>query len=150
MEVSIRGPVESFDAVNPPSDWLTFPRYLSLAGRKARLTLFARFRMRLGGNGARLRRSCTRSLFVVESIFEDAIHLQPVPSCAQCFLIFSRMAPVDAVEDVVIIGSGPAAHTAAIYLGRAELKPVLFEGFLAAGVAAGGQVSSTYPWESDG
>lgn len=41
---------------------------------------------------------------------------------------------------MVVIGSGPAAHTAAIYLARAELTPLLFEGFLAGGVAAGGQV----------
>ena len=32
------------------------------------------------------------------------------------------------VEKLVIIGSGPAAHTAAIYAARAEIKPVLFEG----------------------
>lgn len=44
---------------------------------------------------------------------------------------------------VVIIGSGPAAHTAAIYAARAELEPVLFEGFLAGGVAAGGQLTTT-------
>eukprot|EP00172_Hildenbrandia_rubra_P000744 Plantae.Rhodophyta-Hildenbrandia_rubra.ctg14107.p2 GENE.Plantae.Rhodophyta-Hildenbrandia_rubra.ctg14107~~Plantae.Rhodophyta-Hildenbrandia_rubra.ctg14107.p2 ORF type:complete len:364 (+),score=74.71 Plantae.Rhodophyta-Hildenbrandia_rubra.ctg14107:1887-2978(+) len=53
----------------------------------------------------------------------------------------SDSAPV--VENVVIIGSGPAAHTAAIYLARAEVKPLLFEGFLAAGVAAGGQLTTT-------
>ena len=28
---------------------------------------------------------------------------------------------------VVIIGSGPSAHTAAIYAGRAELEPLVFE-----------------------
>lgn len=47
------------------------------------------------------------------------------------------------LHDVVIIGSGPAAHTAAIYAARAELKPVLYEGFMAAGVAAGGQLTTT-------
>jgi thioredoxin reductase (NADPH) len=44
---------------------------------------------------------------------------------------------------VVIIGSGPAAHTAAIYAARAELSPMLFEGFMAGGIAAGGQLTTT-------
>src|SRR5690606_7884522 len=47
------------------------------------------------------------------------------------------------VENVVIIGSGPAAHTAAIYSARASLNPLMFEGFMAAGVAAGGQLTTT-------
>jgi thioredoxin reductase (NADPH) len=47
------------------------------------------------------------------------------------------------MEKVVIIGSGPAAHAAAIYTGRANLNPVLFEGMMAAGVAAGGQLTTT-------
>jgi thioredoxin reductase (NADPH) len=44
---------------------------------------------------------------------------------------------------VIVIGSGPAAHTAAIYLARAELEPLMFEGFLAGGTAAGGQLTTT-------
>ena len=46
-------------------------------------------------------------------------------------------------EKVVIIGSGPAGHTAAVYAGRAELQPLLYEGFMAGGVAAGGQLTTT-------
>ncbi|KAG1773095.1 hypothetical protein EDD22DRAFT_858951 [Suillus occidentalis] len=44
---------------------------------------------------------------------------------------------------VVIIGSGPAGHTAAVYLARANINPVLFEGFMANGFAAGGQLTTT-------
>jgi thioredoxin reductase (NADPH) len=47
------------------------------------------------------------------------------------------------MENVVIIGSGPAGHTAAIYAGRARLEPLMFEGFMAGGVAAGGQLTTT-------
>eukprot|EP01012_Entosiphon_sulcatum_P050368 TRINITY_DN6918_c0_g1_i2.p1 TRINITY_DN6918_c0_g1~~TRINITY_DN6918_c0_g1_i2.p1 ORF type:complete len:282 (+),score=31.58 TRINITY_DN6918_c0_g1_i2:30-875(+) len=44
---------------------------------------------------------------------------------------------------VCIVGSGPAAYTAAIYASRALLKPIVFEGFMAGGIAAGGQLTTT-------
>jgi len=47
------------------------------------------------------------------------------------------------MENVVIIGSGPAGHTAAIYAARANLNPLMYEGMLAGGIAAGGQLTTT-------
>ncbi len=44
---------------------------------------------------------------------------------------------------VLIVGSGPAGHTAAIYAGKALLQPLMFEGFMAGGIAAGGQLTTT-------
>lgn len=48
---------------------------------------------------------------------------------------------VENVENLVIIGSGPAGYTAAIYAGRANLKPIVFEGFTTGGLP-GGQLMS--------
>ena len=42
---------------------------------------------------------------------------------------------------LVIIGSGPAAHTAAIYAARANLSPLLYEGFMSG--PPGGQLMTT-------
>jgi thioredoxin reductase (NADPH) len=44
-------------------------------------------------------------------------------------------------EKVIIIGSGPAGYTAGIYAARANLKPLLFEGFYSG--PAGGQLMTT-------
>lgn len=47
------------------------------------------------------------------------------------------------IENLIIIWSWPAGHTAAIYAARADLKPLMFEWFLAGGIAAGGQLTTT-------
>ena len=44
-------------------------------------------------------------------------------------------------RNVIIIGSGPAGYTAAIYAARANLNPLLFEGFYSG--PAGGQLMTT-------
>lgn len=47
------------------------------------------------------------------------------------------------VKKVIIIGWGPAGNTSAIYAGRALLEPVMYEGFMAGGLPAGGQLLTT-------
>jgi thioredoxin reductase (NADPH) len=48
----------------------------------------------------------------------------------------------ETIENLVIIGSGPAGYTAALYAGRANLKPLMFAG-LKAGGSPGGQLMTT-------
>ena len=41
----------------------------------------------------------------------------------------------ESVREVIIVGSGPAGYTAAIYAARADLKPLVFEGEIDSGGA---------------
>jgi thioredoxin reductase (NADPH) len=49
-----------------------------------------------------------------------------------------------AIENLVIVGSGPAGYTAAIYAARANLNPILITGFQRGGIPGGQLMTTTH------
>ena len=53
-------------------------------------------------------------------------------------------APLSSVQNLVIVGSGPAGYTAAIYAARANLAPVVITGFQDGGIPGGQLMTTTH------
>ena len=56
----------------------------------------------------------------------------------------SSQPDLNQIENIVIVGSGPAGYTAAIYAARANLQPLLITGFERGGIPGGQLMTTTH------
>ncbi len=107
----------------------------------------ARNHSRVSGQNSRF--SHNRSSYLCgESDFNQVLKTSVCKTCRfqnvnrRAVSVVAEATQDDDVENLVIIGSGPAGYTAAIYASRASLSPLVFEGYQAGGVR-GGQLMTT-------